>query len=45
MTISGRLDSASARIVEQLPQVWLLEGDVLTLLVVILFLFVIIVLV
>lgn len=39
------LTSASALMVEQLPQVWLLEGNILTLLVVLLFLFVVIVLV
>lgn len=39
------LDSASAEMVYQLPLVWLLEGNLLTLLVVVLFLFVIIVLI
>jgi hypothetical protein len=39
------LDSASAELVNQLPLVWLLEGNLLTLLVVIMFLFVIIVLI
>lgn len=39
------LDSASATMVQQLPLVWLLEGNLLTLLVIVLFLFVIIVLI
>ncbi len=39
------LGSASAAMVQQLPLVWLLEGNLLTLLVVVLFLFVLIVLV
>jgi len=39
------IDSASAQFVNQLPLVWLLEGNLLTLVVIILFLFVLIVLI
>ncbi len=38
------LDSASAAMVNQLPLVWLLEGNLLTLMVIVLFLFVLVVL-
>jgi hypothetical protein len=43
--IAPPLDSASAQFVHQLPLVWLLEGNLLTLMVAILFLFVIVVLI
>jgi hypothetical protein len=43
--VAPPLGSASAAMVNQLPLVWLLEGNLLTLLVIVLFLFVIIVLI